>query len=184
VETEASGGGSIGPAALPYRPCVGVVLANADGRVLIAERLDMPGAWQMPQGGIDPDESPREACYRELEEEIGVGPALADVTAEYPDWLTYDLPDDLVGKVWKGRWRGQKQRWFLLRFRGRDADILLETSHPEFSRWRWVQPDEAVSGIVPFKRDIYRAVLSYFGPFLGGQAPETRAGAEGGPESR
>jgi len=166
VGTDASGGGVLNPATLPYRPCVGAVLANTDGKVFIAERLDIPGAWQMPQGGIDPGESPREAACRELEEEIGVGAGLVEIAAEYPDWLTYDLPDDLVGKVWKGRWRGQKQRWFLMAFHGDDADIDLDISHAEFSRWRWVSPEEAVSAIVPFKRDIYRAVLSYFGPFL------------------
>lgn len=166
METKTSGGGG-DPAALPYRPCVGVVLANPAGQIFLAERLDLPGAWQMPQGGIDPGEKAETAALRELEEEIGVGPDLVTVIAEHPDWLIYDLPDHLIGKVWKGRWRGQKQRWFLLRFIGRDDDIALDVAHPEFSDWKWASPDEAVAAIVPFKQPIYSQVLSYFGPFLG-----------------
>lgn len=160
-------GGGSDPAALPLRPCVGVVLANGAGQVFVAERIDTAGAWQMPQGGIDPGEDPQAAALRELEEEIGVGPDLVRVEAEHPDWLTYDLPDHLIGKVWKGRWRGQTQRWFLLRFHGQDTDITLDVAHPEFSAWRWVTPDAAIDAIVPFKRDIYTAVFSHFRQFLG-----------------
>lgn len=163
----ARGGGD--PAALPYRPCVGVVLSNAAGLVFIAERIDVSGAWQMPQGGIDAGEQPEAAAFRELEEEIGVGRAQAALVAEYPEWLTYDLPEHLVGKVWKGQWRGQKQRWFLLRLNGTDSVIDLATAHPEFSAWRWVTPEVAIAEIVPFKRGIYQSVLSYFGPFLGSE---------------
>lgn len=159
--------GGADPAALPYRPCVGVVLANDAGQVFLAERLDTPGAWQMPQGGINVGEDPETAAQRELEEEIGVGANLVRTEAEHPDWLTYDLPDHLIGKVWNGRWRGQKQRWFLLRFQGEDSDITLDVDHPEFSAWRWASADEALAAIVPFKRDIYRRVLSHFGQFLG-----------------
>lgn len=157
-------------AALPYRPCVGVVLANAAGRVFLAERLDTKGAWQMPQGGIDPGEDPKSAAFRELEEEIGVGPKMVALEAEHPDWLTYDLPDHLIGKVWKGKWRGQKQRWFLMRFHGSDADITLDVAHPEFSDWRWGSVAEATKAIVPFKRGIYEAVFSEFDRFLNGTA--------------
>ncbi|MEL7105988.1 MAG: RNA pyrophosphohydrolase [Pseudomonadota bacterium] len=160
-------GGRGNPAALPLRPCVGVVLANARGEVFLAERIDTPGAWQMPQGGIDPGEDAQTAALRELEEEIGVPPRLVAVEAEHPDWLDYELPDHLIGKVWKGRWRGQTQRWFLVRFHGTDEDITLDVPHPEFSAWRWGSADEAIDAIVPFKRDIYETVLSHFRRFLG-----------------
>ena len=121
----------------------------------------------MPQGGIDAGEDPRSAALRELKEEIGVGADHVRIEAEHPDWLTYDLPEHLIGKVWKGRWRGQTQRWFLLRFKGTDADITLDVDHPEFSAWRWATPNEAIAAIVPFKRDIYESVFSRFGQFLG-----------------
>lgn len=165
--TDASGGGD-DPAALAYyRPCVGVVLTDGQGRVFSAERIDLPGAWQMPQGGIDQNESPVDAAFRELEEEIGVGSDDAELLAEHPRWLTYDYPAALVADVRNGRWRGQRQRWFLLRLTGAESSIRLDTDHPEFSRWRWAEPGEVISGIVAFKRDIYEEVLSYFGPNLG-----------------
>lgn len=154
---------------LPYRPNVGIMLANPSGLVFAGQRIDADRlgtgqtAWQMPQGGIDPGEDPRTAALRELEEEIGVRPALVTIEAEYPDWLTYDLPIDVVPKIWKGRYRGQKQRWFLMRFHGDDRDIVIETSHPEFRRWVWIEPGEMIEKIVPFKRDIYRQVLASFG---------------------
>ncbi|MEM9343348.1 MAG: RNA pyrophosphohydrolase [Pseudomonadota bacterium] len=147
---------------LPYRPCVGVVLARADGLVFAGERIDAPGAWQMPQGGIDEAETPQRAALRELEEETGVPAGLVDVEAETRDWVRYDLPDDLVGKVWKGRYRGQEQKWFLLRFSGADADVTIETEHPEFARWTWMPPAEVIENIVPFKRPVYEAVLGEF----------------------
>lgn len=162
-----TGGGGADPATLPYRPCVGVVLANSAGQVFIAERLDTPGAWQMPQGGIDEGETPLDAAHRELLEETGIGSEDAVLVVEHPDWLTYDLPANLVGKVWKGRWRGQRQRWFLFRFIGDDSAITVDVAHPEFSAWRWASPDDAVAAIVSFKQPIYRAVFSHFGPFLG-----------------
>lgn len=152
------------PASLPYRPCVGVMLAAPDGRVLVARRRGMPDSWQMPQGGIDPGETPRQAALRELEEEIGTG--AAEVVAETAGWHRYDLPPDLLGKVWGGRWRGQEQKWVLCRFLGRDEDIDLETEHPEFDAWRWVEPAEAVALIVPFKRPIYEAVTAEFAPLV------------------
>jgi putative (di)nucleoside polyphosphate hydrolase len=154
-------------AALPYRPNVGIMLIDGRGHVFAAQRLDSDiPAWQMPQGGIDEDEDPRRAALRELEEEIGVPPALVQVLAETPDWLTYDLPEALVGRIWKGRYRGQKQKWFLMRFMGRDEQIDLEQEHPEFSEWRWIDAAEMIDAIVPFKRDIYRRVVETFRDYL------------------
>jgi putative (di)nucleoside polyphosphate hydrolase len=150
------------PAALPYRPCVGLALFNRDGLVFAARRIDTPGnAWQMPQGGIDAGEEPRQAALRELEEEIGT--AKAEFLAESAGWICYDLPPDLVGKVWKGRYRGQRQKWFALRFTGTDADIDIVTKHPEFSAWRWMELAELPPLIVPFKRGVYDAVAAEFG---------------------
>lgn len=150
--------------ALPYRPCVGVMLFDDRGRVFVGRRIDTPEAWQMPQGGIDEGESPETAALRELEEEIGT--AKATVEGATADWLTYDLPDHLRGKVWGGRWRGQRQKWLACRFHGDDGDICLETRHPEFDAWRWAQLDELTALIVPFKRAIYAAVVEELGPVV------------------
>ena len=148
---------------LPYRPCVGVMLANEAGEVFVGQRIDNPGpAWQMPQGGIDKGEAPRDAALRELWEETGVTADLVKVEAETEGWVCYDLPDELVPKIWGGRYRGQKQKWFLLRFLGRDEQVNIETDHAEFSRWKWVSPDKLVSQIVPFKRHVYEEVLRAF----------------------
>jgi putative (di)nucleoside polyphosphate hydrolase len=151
---------------LPYRPCVGIMLLDAQGRIFVGERIDTPGAWQMPQGGIDDGEEPQEAALRELWEEIGVTSDLVEVLGHTTDWLTYDLPDHLLGKVWKGKYRGQKQLWFLLRFKGMDKDIVIETDHPEFSHWKWTDAAGLVSDIVPFKRDIYEALVAEFNGHL------------------
>ncbi|SCA55685.1 RNA pyrophosphohydrolase [Candidatus Terasakiella magnetica] len=144
----------------PYRPCVGICLFNEKGQVFVAERIDTPGAWQMPQGGIDKGEDPHDAALRELEEEIGTNKA--DYLARTDDWLAYDLPDHLVGKVWKGKYRGQKQIWFAFRFTGEDREINIDTKHPEFARWQWVELEEIVDLIVPFKRDIYVEIVNQF----------------------
>ena len=150
-------------AALPYRRNVGVMLANPAGHVFVGQRIDNhQAAWQMPQGGIDKGESPRDAALRELEEETGVSPALVTVEAETEGWLAYDLPHDIVPRIWKGRYRGQEQKWFLLRFHGADSDIRLGTEHPEFSSWQWLSPDALVANIVPFKRAVYEQVLAAF----------------------
>lgn len=150
-------------ARLPYRPCVGVMLMNRRGEVFVGQRLDSQvDAWQMPQGGVDEGEEPREAALRELWEETGVEAGLVEIIGETDDWLTYDLPLELVPKLWKARYRGQKQKWFLMLFKGSDEDINIETAHQEFSEWRWLPAAELVDNIVPFKRHVYVAVLDAF----------------------
>ncbi len=147
---------------LPYRPCVGMMVLNSDGRVFVGQRLDTTiEAWQMPQGGVDEGEELEAAALRELEEEIGT--RNVTILARTDDWVTYDLPKELVGKVWKGRYRGQKQHWFVMRFHGVDADINLEAHHPEFARWQWVPAKDLPDLIVPFKRDIYAEIVRQFG---------------------
>lgn len=150
-------------AKLPYRPCVGVMLVNAAGHVFVGQRRDRDqDAWQMPQGGVDAGEEARAAALRELWEETGVTAAKVTVEAESAGWLPYDLPHDLVPRIWKGRYRGQAQKWFLMRFQGVDGDIDIATEHPEFSEWRWLPAGELVASIVPFKRAVYEAVLAEF----------------------
>ncbi len=152
---------------LPYRPGAGVMLLNRDGKVFVAQRLDSTfEAWQMPQGGLEQDEDPQDGALRELEEETGIGRDKVEIIARCPTELLYDLPDDLVGKLWKGKWRGQRQHWFLCRFTGRDEDIDIQTEHPEFRAWKWADPSELPAMIVPFKRDLYREVLNAFAPWL------------------
>lgn len=149
---------------LPYRKGVGVMLLNAQGRVFVAKRLDMTSeAWQMPQGGVDDGEDTRAAMWRELKEEIGTD--RAEIIAESGDWLRYDLPDALVPRIWKGRYRGQEQYWFVLRFTGEDADIDLNTHEPEFSEWRWADAQTLPDLIVPFKRDLYQQLVARFAPY-------------------
>jgi putative (di)nucleoside polyphosphate hydrolase len=152
---------------LPYRPCAGVMLLNREGKVFVGQRLDSAlEAWQMPQGGIDAGEAALDAAIRELGEEAGITPDKVELVAEAEEELTYDLPDDLIGKVWKGRWRGQRQRWFLFRFLGEDADVNIATAEPEFRAWRWVDPAELPHIIVPFKRALYARLLELFGETL------------------
>ncbi|MFW0777542.1 MAG: RNA pyrophosphohydrolase [Rickettsiales bacterium] len=146
---------------LPYRDGVGMMLINAQGLVFVAKRIDMiTEAWQMPQGGVDAGEELRAAAMRELEEEVGT--RKADIIAESADYYYYDLPDDIIPKVWGGQYRGQRQKWYALRFSGTDADINIETEEPEFSEWKWVQPAELPNVIVPFKRDLYQALVQEF----------------------
>jgi putative (di)nucleoside polyphosphate hydrolase len=146
---------------LPYRPCVGIMLFNDDRRVFVGKRIDQTvEGWQMPQGGIDPGETPRQAVLRELLEEVGTDKA--DIVAEMEQWLTYDLPPHLRGVAFHGRYRGQKQKWFALHFTGSDADINLTAHEPEFSAFQWVGIEDLPALIVPFKRDTYRAVISAF----------------------
>ncbi|MET4129058.1 RNA pyrophosphohydrolase [Roseovarius sp. MBR-6] len=150
-------------ARLPYRRCVGVMLANPAGHVFVGQRLDNDTpAWQMPQGGIDKGESVTEAALRELWEETGVTSDKVRIEAETPDWLTYDLPHEIVPRIWKGRYRGQEQKWVLMRFLGQDGDVNIASDHPEFSEWRWLPPEDLVAHIVPFKRAVYARVLDAF----------------------
>ncbi len=152
---------------LPYRPGAGVMLLNREGKVFVAQRLDSTlEAWQMPQGGLEADEDPQDGALRELEEETGITRDKVEIIARCPAELLYDLPDDLVGKLWKGKWRGQRQHWFLCRFTGRDEDIDIQTEHPEFRAWKWADPSELPAMIVPFKRELYREVLNAFAKWL------------------
>lgn len=152
---------------LPYRPAVGVMLLNAEDRVFVGQRLDSTlEAWQMPQGGTDPGEDSREAALRELEEETGIRRALVEMIACASRQLDYDLPADLIGKLWKGRYRGQRQTWYLARFLGRDEDVNIATHEPEFRAWRWIDHWELPRLIVPFKKALYEAVLEEFADYL------------------
>ena len=156
-------------ALLPYRPNVGIMLVNAAGHVFMGQRLKgkfKGTAWQMPQGGIDAGEDPTAAALRELREETGVPAALITIQAQIPGWLTYDFPPALVPRLFGGRFRGQKQKWFLMRFHGGDADVNIATAHAEFSRWQWLPPDRVIDAIVPFKREVYRQVLARFAGVL------------------
>lgn len=147
-----------------YRPCVGICLIDRQGRIFVARRSDTPDAWQMPQGGIDPGEAPAAAAARELYEETGVTSAVP--VAALDGWVLYDLPPELRGKVWGGKWHGQAQRWFCLRFTGAESEIDLEHHAPEFDAWRWATRGEVLAHIVPFKRAVYRRVLDAFSAHL------------------
>lgn len=150
-----------------YRPAVGILLLNRDGLAFVGRRIDMPrglSAWQMPQGGIDPGETPLAAARRELFEEVGTDKA--ELLAESRFWLHYDLPADLARAMWGGRYRGQRQKWFAMRFTGSDADIDPLTERPEFDAWRWVAPARLPRLIVPFKRPLYRDILAEFAATL------------------
>lgn len=151
--------------ALPYRPCVGVMLVNGDGKAFVGKRIDNKegDAWQMPQGGMDDGEDVLAAAFRELGEETGVTSDSAVLLARSKEELLYDLPDELIGKLWGGKYRGQRQFWLLMRFTGTDAEINLEAHDPpEFCEWRWVDPEHLPDLIVPFKKRVYRAVLEEF----------------------
>ncbi len=160
--------------ALPYRPGVGIMLLNARNEVFVGRRIDTRSeAWQMPQGGIDDDESPTQAVMRELLEETGI--QSARVIAESREWFYYDLPDYLIPKLWGGKYRGQKQKWFALQFFGNDADINIHTQHAEFMQWRWATMDELLEIIVPFKRKLYIAVMEEFQAILSSKAESSQA---------
>jgi putative (di)nucleoside polyphosphate hydrolase len=153
--------------ALPYRPGAGVMLLNRAGRVFVAQRLDSTlDAWQMPQGGLDDGEAAEAGALRELEEETGIAPAKVEIIARAPAELFYDLPDALVGKMWNGKWRGQRQTWFLMRFTGADSDVDIATEVPEFRAWKWADPAELPALIVPFKKKLYEELLQIFARWL------------------
>jgi putative (di)nucleoside polyphosphate hydrolase len=151
-----------------YRRGVGVMLLNADRQVWVGRRIDRTDeAWQMPQGGIDPGEEPWDTAMRELEEETGIPRHLVERVSDCPERLRYELPDELKGKLWGGKWQGQEQDWFLCRFIGRESDIDIATEHPEFDAWKWVGAADLPDLIVPFKRDLYRQLIDHFREHLG-----------------
>ena len=148
-----------------YRPCVGVMLVNAEGKAFVGKRIDNREGdwWQMPQGGIDDGEGIETALLREIWEEVGAKPEHLEIVTQLPDELFYDLPPELHGKLWGGRYRGPRQSWFLVRFTGTDADVDLEAHDPpEFCEWKWVEPDELPDLIVPFKRGVYETIVERF----------------------
>ncbi|MEP6786312.1 MAG: RNA pyrophosphohydrolase [Sphingomonadales bacterium] len=152
---------------LLYRPAAAIMLLNADNKVFVAQRLDSSlDAWQMPQGGLDPGEDARTGALRELEEETGIGPNLVEIIAQSSRELLYDLPPELQGKLWKGKYAGQCQSWFLMRFLGIDADVNLGTEHPEFRAFQWIDPWRLPDLIVAFKKRLYEEVLEEFRPYL------------------
>lgn len=145
----------------PYRPCVGIALFNKDGKVFVGERIDTPGAWQMPQGGIDEGEDIQTAAFRELEEEVGTNNA--EILKIADETICYDLPERLLKKLWNGKYAGQEQTWVAMRFNGEDTDIDLNNHDPaEFSAWQWINFDETLDVIVPFKKETYKKVIDLF----------------------
>lgn len=155
------------PTSLPYRPAAAVMLINQVNKVWVGQRRDSTlEAWQMPQGGLDEGEDAQAGALRELHEETGIAPDLVEIIARSRQELLYELPADLIGKLWKGRYRGQRQYWFLARFLGADSDVNLETEDPEFRAWRWIDAEDLPNLIVPFKRALYESVLAEFRPLF------------------
>jgi putative (di)nucleoside polyphosphate hydrolase len=151
-----------------YRRGVGVMLVNGAGLVWVGRRIDnRDEAWQMPQGGLDKGEEPWAGALRELEEETGIPPTLVEKIADHPQQLRYDIPDAIAAHLWKGKYAGQIQDWYLARFTGVDSDVNIATEHPEFSHWQWVEPHLLPELIVPFKRDMYRDIIDGFADYLG-----------------
>ena len=150
---------------LPFRPGVGMMIIDKDDRVFVGKRIDSKAnGWQMPQGGIDLGETPSSAAMREMEEEIGCG--AGHIIAESKNWYSYRVPDFLIPRLWDGRYCGQKQKWFLIRFTGKDSDINVKTLHPEFDQWKWVKFDELLTHVIPFKLKLYRQVVQEFRQIL------------------
>jgi putative (di)nucleoside polyphosphate hydrolase len=150
-----------------YRRGVGVMLLNPEGKVWVGQRIDNPtDAWQMPQGGLDDGEEPWAGALRELEEETGIAPRHVERLADCTEQLRYDLPAELQGKMWRGKWKGQLQDWFLARFTGTGADVNIATADPEFRAWKWAEPAQLPGLIVPFKRDLYRRLLEEFSDYF------------------
>ena len=149
----------------PYRPCVGIMLINSNNQIFAGQRIDNHlEAWQMPQGGIDEGESVETACFREMKEEIGTDKA--SIIAIHPEWLNYDIPEILADKLWDQKYRGQTQKWVALKFTGKDSDINIKTHIPEFSKWKWISPQQLTSLAAPFKREVYENVLNVFKPYF------------------
>ena len=152
---------------IDYRPCVGLMIINDQRLIFTGQRLGYSStAWQMPQGGIEKDEDPLVAAYRELQEETSILKEKVELLAVSKDWLTYDLPSDLIPKLWNGVYRGQTQKWFLMRFIGKDSDIDLQTKMPEFSSWRWSTKQQLTANIVDFKKELYEILVNEFNIFL------------------
>lgn len=150
---------------LPYRPGVGMLIINSENKVFVGKRIDSKAnGWQMPQGGIDLGETPSSAALREMKEEIGSGNG--KILAESKNWYSYRVPDFLIPRLWDGQYCGQKQKWFLIHFLGTDDDINLNTEHPEFNQWKWVDFDELLGDVIPFKHKLYKEVMQEFRQIL------------------
>ena len=147
---------------LPYRLGVGLVIINSQFKIFTGRRLDNTNAWQMPQGGIDDNEIPIEAAYREMGEETGIEKCKVALLKQSKLWYRYDLPNEIQGKFWGGKFRGQSQKWFLFRFYGSDKDININTKHQEFSHWKWSKKTDMLESIVPFKKSLYEFILKDF----------------------